>query len=197
VRVTGGRLRGRRIGVPPGRAVRPTADRVRESLFARLGSLDGCHVLDLYAGSGALGIEALSRGAARAVFVERAAPAAAALRANLAALGLEEHARVLRGDAALALRRLARERARFDLALLDPPYGPGGAERALRAVADAAVMAPGGTVVVEASRRHPPGDVAGFVRGDERVHGDTVVVRYEAPGGGGGVRSPTGGTAAR
>ena len=202
LRVTGGRLSGRRIGVPRGRAVRPTADRARESLFARLGSLEGCGVLDLYAGSGALGIEALSRGAARAVFVERASPAAAALRANLAELGLEGQARVLRAGAAQALRRLAREEERFDLALLDPPYGPHEAERALCLLAGAGVVAPGGTVVVEASRRHPPGDVEGLVRGDERVHGDTVLVRYEAARGAGPrtrapARPPTGGTAAR
>ncbi|MDX1648853.1 MAG: RsmD family RNA methyltransferase, partial [Myxococcota bacterium] len=99
MRVTGGELAGRRLRTPRGASVRPTADRVRESLFGRLGPLDGCRVLDLYAGSGALGIEALSRGAAHALFVDRAAACPAGIRRNLEALGLGGRAEVRRGDA--------------------------------------------------------------------------------------------------
>src|SRR5690606_7654715 len=99
MRVIAGRWGGRRLRVPSA-GVRPTADRVREALFASLGDLAGARVLDLFAGSGALGIEALSRGAAAAVFVERSAAAAAVVRANLEALGAGEAARVLRGEAA-------------------------------------------------------------------------------------------------
>src|SRR5262245_9255185 len=116
MRVTGGRLGGRHLVAPPS-GVRPTADRVREALFARLSDLDGACVLDLYAGTGALGIEALSRGAARAVFVDRSDASLSALRRNLRTLDLEARARVVRGDVRAALRRLAGEAMRFDLVL--------------------------------------------------------------------------------
>ncbi|TMA33838.1 MAG: 16S rRNA (guanine(966)-N(2))-methyltransferase RsmD [Deltaproteobacteria bacterium] len=121
MRVTGGRLGGRRLVAPPS-GVRPTADRVREALFARLSDLDGVCVLDLYAGTGALGIEALSRGAEHAVFVERSNASLSALRRNLRTLELDDLARVVRGDVRGALRRLAGEGMRFDLVLADPPY---------------------------------------------------------------------------
>jgi 16S rRNA (guanine(966)-N(2))-methyltransferase RsmD len=178
VRVTGGALAGRHLRAPRGAAVRPTSDRVRESLFARLRSLAGARVLDLFAGTGALGIEALSRGAAETTFVERARPALACLAANLASLGLDERARIVRGDVRGALARLAREGARFDLVLLDPPYGSPDAVPALRAVAEGALLAPGGTLVLETSRRHPPERVPGLALADERRYGDTIVARY-------------------
>jgi 16S rRNA (guanine966-N2)-methyltransferase len=164
--------------VPRGAATRPTADRVRESLFARLGALEGAAVLDLYAGTGALGIEALSRGAAGAVFVERARPAAAALEANLAELGLEALARVLRCDARAAIARLEREGGRFDLVLADPPYGASEVAEMLAGVAAASLLAPEGTLVLETSWRHPPEDPRGLVRVDERRYGETLVVWY-------------------
>ena len=180
MRVTGGELRGRRIRVPRSSVVRPTADRVREALFTRLGDLDGVRALDLFGGSGALGIEALSRGAARVVFIERSAPVAAALHANLVELGALTRAQVVRGDAAGVVRRFAATGERFDLALLDPPYGePETAHRALRALATSGILAPRATVVVEASRRHPPRPVEGFVVVDERRYGDTVIHRFE------------------
>jgi 16S rRNA (guanine966-N2)-methyltransferase len=126
VRVIAGSCRGRRLRAPAGSATRPTADRVREAVFDVLGSLidlEGTAVLDLFAGSGALGIEALSRGATRAVFVERRPDALAAVRSNLAALGLEGRARVVRAE---ALGWLAGAGGGpggpFDLALCDPPY---------------------------------------------------------------------------
>jgi 16S rRNA (guanine(966)-N(2))-methyltransferase RsmD len=130
-------------------------------------------VLDLYAGTGALGIEALSRGAARAVFVERSNASLVALRRNLLALELDACARVVRGDVRSALRRLAGERLRFDLVLADPPY----AERALAAplslLVSGELLAPGATVVVERSRRHPLPPVAGLVFRESRRYGDT------------------------
>jgi 16S rRNA (guanine966-N2)-methyltransferase len=151
---------------------------VRESLFARLGALEGAAVLDLYAGTGALGIEALSRGAARAVFVERARPALASLEANLAELDLRERARVLRGDVCAAVARLAREGERFDLVLADPPYGASDLADALAALAASALLAPEGTLVLETSWRHPPADPRGLVRVDERRYGETLVLWY-------------------
>jgi len=166
--------------------VRPSADRVREALFARLGDLAGARVLDLYAGSGALGIEALSRGAERAVFVERSRRVLDTLRGNVTTLGLDDRSRVLPADAASACRRLAAEGLRFELVLADPPYASGEAARALRALAECGLVAPGGTVVVESGRRHPVPDVAGFARRDERRYGDTVLARFEPEGAGKG-----------
>jgi 16S rRNA (guanine966-N2)-methyltransferase len=117
VRVVAGEYRGRRLVAPRGMRTRPTADRVREALFSMLGDVSGARVLDLYAGSGALGIEALSRGAASAVFVERDPRAAAVIERNLASLGLQQE--VCRQN---AVRFLARSEGTFDLVFCDPPY---------------------------------------------------------------------------
>jgi 16S rRNA (guanine966-N2)-methyltransferase len=117
MRVVAGRHKGRRLRAPAGAGTRPTADRVREALFSILGPVDGLRVLDLYAGSGALGIEALSRGADSAVFVERDPRAVAAIERNLESLGVEEE--VLRDD---VVRFLRRGSGTFDLVFCDPPY---------------------------------------------------------------------------
>jgi 16S rRNA (guanine966-N2)-methyltransferase len=122
MRVIAGRLRSRSLQAPPGLATRPTSDRLRETLFNVLAPrMEGAHFLDLYAGSGAVGIEALSRGAARVVFVERAAGALKVLRANLARLGLKDGADVYAEPVSAFLRRGAAG-ARFDVVFLDPPY---------------------------------------------------------------------------
>jgi 16S rRNA (guanine966-N2)-methyltransferase len=125
MRVVAGTARGRRLEAPSGRDVRPTADRVREATFNALGSLgavDGADVVDLFAGTGALGIEALSRGARSCTFVERDRAARAAVERNLTSAGLAEAAEV-RGETAEAfVARATAEGRRFDLALLDPPY---------------------------------------------------------------------------
>ena len=125
MRVVSGEARGRRLVAPAGQDTRPTTDRVRESMFNALESLEavaGATVLDLFAGSGALGIEALSRGAARCTFVEHDRAALAAVRANLEATGLAGRAEVVSGDAHRALTSFSAAGRRFDLALLDPPY---------------------------------------------------------------------------
>lgn len=176
MRVTGGRLRSRRLQSPP-RGVRPTADRVREAIFARIGDLTGAAVADLYAGTGALGIEAISRGAEMVVFVERAARCLSVLRRNLADLGLDTGVRVEAGDVSRVLRDLGCRGARFDLILLDPPYRSTEARRALTALTAARVLAEGAVVVVESGRRHPVPVVAGFTPVDERRYGDTVVTQ--------------------
>jgi 16S rRNA (guanine966-N2)-methyltransferase len=122
VRVVAGTAKGRRLAAPPGQSTRPTADRVREASFNALGSLDavvGASVLDLFAGSGALGIEALSRGAATATFVDDDPRALGVVRANLESTGLADRATVVRAD---ATRFVAAGDQSFDLALLDPPY---------------------------------------------------------------------------
>src|ERR1700709_834666 len=121
MRVIAGTLGGRRLKAPSGRGTRPTSDRVREALFSMLGELDGERVLDLFAGTGALGIEALSRGAGAAVFVERDAAAAGVLNENLKTLGIEPHAgRVLRADALDALRSALRSQETYHLIFIDP-----------------------------------------------------------------------------
>jgi 16S rRNA (guanine966-N2)-methyltransferase len=159
VRIIAGEWRGRRLGAPPGAATRPTADRVRETLFSmlvsRVGSFDGLRVADLFAGSGALGFEALSRGAAFACFVENDAKAAAAIMANSAELGATDRVQIL-GGSALALPRSEQ----FDLIFADPPYAPGSGTAAVQAVATAGWLAPGGWMAVETARddKVRPGD---------------------------------------
>jgi 16S rRNA (guanine(966)-N(2))-methyltransferase RsmD len=147
---------------------------VREALYATLGSVEGAQVLDLFAGTGALGIEALSRGAARAVFVERDAAALAALQANLAALGLgPEQAQVRRGDARAALRRARRREETYDLVLVDPPYGQAhGWGRELSAILPL-LLRSGARVVVESDRRAPLELELELER--ERRYGDTTI----------------------
>ena len=160
MRIIAGAWRGRPLKAPPGDSTRPTADRVREALFSmlvsRLGSLDELRVADLFAGSGALGIEALSRGAAFACFVENNAAATAVLRANIAALGAVERTQVT-GGSALSLPRSAP----FDLILADPPYAPGSGTAVVQAVVRAGWLAPGGWLSVETARRDPvdPGEL--------------------------------------
>ena len=175
MRITGGALGGRKLASPP-RGVRPSADRVRESLFARLGELDsGCNVLDLFAGTGALGIESLSRGAGRVVFVERSRVAVAVLRRNLHDLELEARARVLATEARAAVRVLTGARERFQLVFADPPYDDRGWEAPLAALVAAGCLSPGATVVVERSRRHPLAEIPGLRGTDSRRYGDTVI----------------------
>ncbi len=171
MRVVAGALRGRRITAPPGRETRPTSDRVREALFAILGDLAGLRVLDLFAGSGALGIEALSRGAASAVFVERAPRVAEVVRGNLAALGLE--ARVVRADARAHLRDASARADAYDLVFLDPPYRDAAAWGRELSPALEAVLAPGARVVSESDRRAPL-DLT-LPLADERRYGDTLI----------------------
>ena len=159
MRIIAGQFRGRPLQAPPGSATRPTADRVREALFSmltsRLGSFEDLRVADLFAGSGALGFEALSRGAASITFVETDPKAHAAIKANAAKLGVGDRVRVL-GGSALALSRSEP----FDIILADPPYANGSGSAVVTAVADADWLAPGGWLSVETERRDlvDPGD---------------------------------------
>lgn len=174
MRIVGGTYGGRRLTAPPGRAIRPTSDRVREALFSILetsATLRGARVLDLFAGSGALGLEALSRGAASAVFVDCSRAAVEAVRANLAALRLT--AAVHRRDAAAALRDAAARGDAYDLVFLDPPYRPAAGLAAQLREALPAVLAPGARVVAESDRRAPL--ALGLTVSDERRYGDTLI----------------------
>lgn len=175
MRVIAGTYRGRILQAPRGRATRPTSERVREALFAALGPLHGEVVLDLFAGTGALAIEALSRGAARAVLVERDPQALAALQANLAALGIERGCAEVRRGEALRLLRTARARAEtYDLVFVDPPYRHVDAFGAELAAALPPLLAPHARVVVERGRRSAPPQI-GLAIERERRYGDTVV----------------------
>ena len=183
LRVIAGELRGRRLRVPPGGSVRPTSERVREALFSTLGDLRGCSVLDLFAGSGSLGIEAPRESASTAVFVERDERVAGILRRNLRDLGLEGRARVLRCPAGSALTALAREGRRFERVFVDPPYGgPVSELEALLAAIGRDLLAEAGVVVVEGDRRDPVASPAGLERVRERTYGDTRIV-WLSPGG--------------
>jgi len=177
MRVIAGRFGGRRLAAPEGSATRPTSDRVREAVFsmlAALGGLDGWRVLDLFAGSGALGIEALSRGAGAVTFVELHEPARKVLKANLAALGLEgPEVRVRGGDALDALASAAAWGERFDLVLVDPPYAAAGVLGPALGRGLDGVLEPGGLVVCESGRRGPID--LGLPVERERRYGDTLI----------------------
>ena len=155
MRIIAGTHRGRRIAAPKGAHTRPTGDRVREALYNLVGPVDGASVLDLYAGSGALGLEALSRGARRCVFAETDAAAARAIRANLESLALTGGL-VVQRDALAVLRDEASAGRRHELVLLDPPYERwAGLEGRLGGLLPA-VVAPGGVAVVETDARVEP-----------------------------------------
>jgi 16S rRNA (guanine966-N2)-methyltransferase len=175
MRVVAGRLGGRRLHAPPGQATRPTSDRVREALFSALGPLDGESVLDLYAGSGALAIEALSRGAGRAVLVERDGRAAAVIRRNLDELGVgAEQAVVRRRDALKALGDAREAGATYDLVFIDPPYRLAAGLGPDLAAALVPVLARGARVIGESDRRAPL-DLPGLCTTFERRYGDTLL----------------------
>jgi 16S rRNA (guanine966-N2)-methyltransferase len=176
MRVVAGKYRGRKLIAPPGSATRPTSDRVRESLFSVLGaSVHGARVLDLYAGSGALGIEALSRGAASAVFVDHSQKATAAIRTNLDALAIGAVVRC--AEARAALRPSPAPPYPYDLVFLDPPYRhDAGLGREL-SEALPPVLAAGARIVSESDRREPL-ELA-FRLVDERRYGHTVIRIHE------------------
>jgi 16S rRNA (guanine(966)-N(2))-methyltransferase RsmD len=150
MRVIGGNAKGRPLKAPKGRALRPTAARVKEALFNILPrDLSGMRLLDLFAGTGNVTIEALSRGAEQAVLVDAAPASGRAIRANLRALALTERTHLLIMPVERALRRLERQRDDFDLVFIDPPYGRMLAERTLKKIAQGSILRPSGIVVAE------------------------------------------------
>jgi len=175
MRVIGGRLGGRTLRAPRGSLTRPTSDLVRGAIFSMLGDLGGASVLDLFAGSGALGIEALSRGAARAVFVEPDRAAADTLKANIEALGLARSEALIRRSGAVEAMRTARRRGEtYDLVFIDPPYAQAERwapvlQRSLPPLLNAAAR-----VIVESDRRTPL--ALELPRQNERRHGDTLIM---------------------
>jgi 16S rRNA (guanine966-N2)-methyltransferase len=174
VRIVAGHFKGRRLAAPRGVRTRPTAGRVREALFSMLDDVSGARVLDLFAGSGALGLEALSRGAASALFVDSDPRAMAAIRRNLATLGLDEL--VLRQDALRFLQRA--EMGAFDLVFCDPPYDS--ASRLAGPLAERlpALAAKGARIVIESDKRRPLELPLPLLK--ERSYGDTRIAIYGA-----------------
>ena len=182
MRVVAGKWGGRTLRAPRGTSVRPTTDRVREAVFAILGDdVEGSVVLDLFAGTGAMAIEALSRGATAAVLVESSPPALDALRANLAALEAES-AVCLPLDYREAVRKLSAKGRTFNLVFLDPPYGKGLVGRSAGLLSRAGIFAPGAVVVAERASRDPVETLpAEWRERVERRYGDTLITLYDIP----------------
>jgi 16S rRNA (guanine966-N2)-methyltransferase len=183
MRIVGGRLRGRTLAAPRSAAIRPTADRLRESLFNILAHAYGdpvtdARVLDLFAGTGALGLEALSRGAAFALLIDDAAEARALMRDNVAALGLGGTTRIFRRDAT-ALGDV-HPLEPFGLAFLDPPYGQGLAERALASAHAGGWLLPDALVMVEGAADAGFAPPAGFAEVERRRYDDTELIFLRA-----------------
>ncbi len=176
MRVIAGTHGGRELTAPKGRATRPTSDRVREALFSILGDVRDLRVLDLFAGSGALAIEALSRGATEATLVDSEAPAVAAIRRNLEALGLD--AEVVRQRALRFLEAASRGARQYDLVFLDPPYRHASTLGRELSSALRPILAAGARVVAESDRRSPLALELALI--DERRYGDTLIQIHAA-----------------
>jgi 16S rRNA (guanine966-N2)-methyltransferase len=177
LRVIAGELKGRRLRTLPGPKTRPTADRTREAVFNILGSaVCGAHVLDVFAGTGAFGIEAISRGAASALFIEIGREALGVLAGNIQACGLADRVSVIRWDASRNLNCLAHREPKFDLAFLDPPYHRGLVAPALSNLHAAGCLANRARLVVEHGADDPfPEPGAPYLLADRRRYGNTLV----------------------
>ncbi|MBX5484049.1 MAG: 16S rRNA (guanine(966)-N(2))-methyltransferase RsmD [Myxococcaceae bacterium] len=181
MRIVAGSAKGRPLKGPRGKGIRPTADRVRETIFNVLGQwTDGLSVLDLYAGTGALALEALSRGAERAVLVDQDREAVALCRANAAATGFEGRVRLLSMPVARAVEVLGRSGESFDLIFADPPYAARVVEDLLEQIHAHRLLTPDGTLVIEHDKREeaPASHPSGLTRVDQRRFGDTLVSIY-------------------
>ena len=180
LRVIGGEAKGRKLNILKGDSVRPTTDRVKEALFNILREkIIGAEVLDLFAGVGSLGIEALSRGAKRAVFVDKRAACARIIRKNLARLDFHNRAEVYQEEVGPAVKRLAQRGREFDLIFLDPPYGGGLAEKTLGNLTASHLVEEKGIVVVEHhQKRIMPGEVEGLKLVRDERYGDTSLSFY-------------------
>jgi len=182
MRIIAGTLKGQQLVTPRGHRTRPTADQVRIALLDTLmPHLPGARFLDLFAGAGGVGLEALSRGAGRAVFVESDAAAFEALRRNIAALRLQAQTRIVRGDAVRALGMLAAQEERFDLVFLDPPYGAGLVEKTLARLGEGPLTAPAAIVVAQHFTKQPPPDAVGILGAFRaRRFGETTLTFFRA-----------------
>lgn len=182
MRVIGGTHRGRRLRSVVGLAVRPTSDRLRETLFNILTpKVYGSRFLDICAGSGAVGIEALSRGAVAVTFIEGSRHACAVIEANLTALGITSKATTINRDAAAALKRLEQESERFDVAFFDPPYASEIYGRVMKQLGASSLLSAGAVVIVEHRAKTPPEPEYGKLRIFREVkQGESALAFYEA-----------------
>lgn len=182
LRVIGGEAKGRKLNILKGMSVRPTGDKVKGALFNILREeIAGAEVLDLFAGAGNLGLEALSRGAKRVVFVDKRAVCAGIIRKNLARLDFQDRAEVYEEEAARAVRRLAQQGREVTIVFVDPPYGSDLAEETLGSLAESHLVKDEGIVVVEHYwKRIMPGGVGGLKLVREKRYGDTSLSFYEA-----------------
>jgi 16S rRNA (guanine(966)-N(2))-methyltransferase RsmD len=182
MRITGGILRGRRLITPKSPSIRPMRDAVRAALFSILGDLvSGSRFLDLFAGTGSVGIEALSRGAKHAVFVDNSAEAVKIIEENLHNLGLEGQATVYREDVFKALQLLSRRDEQFDLVFIGPPYGEDLARRTLEHLAYRDILSEGAVVAAEIFKKEGTGFERRYgelVLFDERAYGDNLIKLY-------------------
>jgi 16S rRNA (guanine966-N2)-methyltransferase len=178
MRIIAGAFGGRRLHTPKGTAIRPTADRVREAVFSIIGpAVAGAEVLDLFAGTGAMGLEALSRGASRAVFVDQSLHAVRLIRSNVALCKVAERVSVIHGPVNQAIRRLAGLGEAFDLIFSDPPYGKHAIQKILPTLGE--VVRPGTLVVAEHGSREPlPAQVQEWSLTEKRQYGDTSISFY-------------------
>lgn len=175
MRIVAGAFRGRRLNTPKGLKTRPTSDRVREAIFNIIAPhLAGARVLDLFAGTGAMGLEALSRGAESAVFVDESSDAVRLIRSNVTLCGVEDRTRIVQGSVEQALKRICSAGDLFDVIFLDPPYGKGYVEKALPHAAAAARLE-----ALAVAEHHVkdvlPESAGGWARFRERRYGDTVI----------------------
>jgi 16S rRNA (guanine966-N2)-methyltransferase len=176
LRVISGKLKGRKLFALKGMDLRPTSDRVKEAIFDILqNSIEGQKVLDLFAGTGALGIEALSRGAKRAVFVEGSPRSLAVLYKNLEVGRLQEQAEVLSREVQAGVKILSERGENFDLIFLDPPYGKGLARKTLQALSGDPILAPDALIVAEHSPAEDLDAISSLERVDQRKYGSTLV----------------------
>lgn len=179
MRVVAGEFKGRRLAGPEGTAARPTSDKVREALFSILGPVDGLRMLDLFAGTGAVAIEAISRGAAGAVLVERDRRMAGVARSNLEATGASDRARLIRGDAIKFLGDASDDL--FELVFIDPPYAEVESLAPKLGELLPALLAPGAVVATESDRRAPIElDASRFAQRSEHRYGDTLLRIFDA-----------------
>ncbi|MDO3379994.1 16S rRNA (guanine(966)-N(2))-methyltransferase RsmD [Geoalkalibacter halelectricus] len=189
MRIISGAARGTRLATFSGKDIRPTSDRVREAIFSilysRMGEFTGKRVLDLYAGTGALALEALSRGAQSAVLIDADRQAVRTIEANSRNCRLTQRIRILCGDVVTLTSRLTQEQP-FDLIFIDPPYAKGLVERTLKNIADFSLLAPGGLLCAEtSSREEVPATIVGtatrLVLADKRTYGSTSVHFFSHP----------------
>jgi 16S rRNA (guanine966-N2)-methyltransferase len=175
MRVIAGLQKGRRLFGPKSDDIRPALDKIKGAIFNILGDISGTKVLDLFAGTGSVAIEALSRGASRAVFVDNGTEALLLIRKNLEICRFEDEGLVVKADLPYRLHKLVRKEGPFDLIFVDPPYDKALVNPSLRLIVKEKILAPAGMVIVEHSPRESIGEDSGLILADQRKYGQTVI----------------------